>query len=437
MNIIRQIISAVLTGVFTLIFSFSSFQGGINRELPTTPEDFTPVLRFIASSDCHIDDNDERNEKQRFADMFKDAYSYAESCSYDKIDAIIVAGDITNNGRDEQYEIFNQIVSENIKSETQLLTCLGNHEFYAHRKYDASITYEKYMQYINEEVDIHVVINGFHFIGVSYDDNGKTYEGKLEWLEAQLDEATKDDPTKPVFVYQHPHPALTVYGSVNWGDTDIATVLRKYPQVIDFSGHSHYTASDPRSIWQGSYTAVGTASTRSVVTNTSFLDEDGDAPGETGTFWIVEVDAQGNTRLMLYDIANHCFFENNEYYLTDITNKKSHRYTWNNLKSLDTAPEFPENSEIKLTRNEDGSVTLSFPDANGYWGAENYKISVKSGAFKTIWSDTVVSNYVRAVSDGMSINLGELESGTYTVKIRAYSPYAKGGEILKAKITVE
>lgn len=88
-------------------------------------------------------------------------------------------------------------------------------------------------------------------------------------------------------------------------------------------------------------------------------------------------------------------------------------------------------------RNSEGEVVLSFPDADCFWGAENYRISVTNEKFKDVWSGTVVSNYVRAVSDGMNVNIGTLESGTYTVRIKPFSPYAKGGETLKATITVE
>ena len=56
---------------------------------------------------------------------------------------------------------------------------------------------------------------------------------------------------------------------------------------------------------------------------------------------------------------------------------------------------------------------------------------------KDVWSKTVVSNYVRTVSDGMKVDIGKLEAGTYTVRIKPYSPYAKGGKTLKTTITVE
>ena len=435
-NISGQFLSALLTLVFTILFSFSSLLGGVNKEIPETPDDFTPVLRFAVCSDVHLDGTNDKNRATKFASLFRDAYSYAESCEYGKLDAVLVAGDFANRGLPEEYMQFNEIVSANIKDETQLLTVMGNHEFIAYRDYDATVGYEKYREFINDEVDTHVVINGYHFIGVSYDDNGKTLTGKTEWLNAQLREATKDDPSKPVFVFQHPHPFATVFGSINWGDPSITAVLGKYPQVIDFSGHSHYAANDPRCIRQGAFTSIGTGSTCAQMSNLNYLGAE-DAPGDTGVCWIVEVDADGNTRLQLLDLANHRFFGRNEYYLTDITNPTAHRYTWGNLKSLDTAPEFPENADVTANKNSEGEVVLSFPDADCFWGAENYRISVTNEKLKDVWSDTVVSNYVRAVSDGMSVNIGTLESGTYTVRIKPFSPYAKGGETLKATITVE
>ena len=75
--------------------------------------------------------------------------------------------------------------------------------------------------------------------------------------------STKDDPEKPIFVFLHQHIKDTVYGSQEWGTQDSAkinAVLKEYPQVITFSGHSHYPLDDPRSIHQKDFTSVGTSS---------------------------------------------------------------------------------------------------------------------------------------------------------------------------------
>ena len=437
MNSISQIASAFLTLVFTGCFGIFSLIGGTGKEPPKTPDDFSPVLRFAICSDVHLNGEEGTDEAKKLDDMFKDTYKYAESSSYDKLDAVIVAGDFATSGKPVEYAQFNKIVNNNIKDGTQLLTCLGNHEFISYRDDNPSVAYDVYKECQNENVDTHVVINGYHIIGVSYSEDAKTFKGKLSWLRQELNKAVKDDPTKPIFVYQHPQPFGTVYGSVNWGTFEIRTVLEGYPQVIDFSGHSHYCLSDPRSIWQGTFTAVGTGAITTLMGNLNYIEGDEDAPGESGGFWIVEADANGNVRLQAYDVVSHMFYENCDYYLTDITNLKNRTYTWGNLKSFDTAPEFADGTVIKASKDIDNNTVITFNDANGYYPAENYKIVVSKGLFKNVFEDTVISDYVRADSTEMNVNIGNLEAGTYRVKITPYSPYAQGGKSLSGTITVE
>ena len=333
-------------------------------------------------------------------------YEYAENSEYKNLDAVIVAGDFTGGGAEKEYQIYNKIIEENKKDETQILTILGNHEFIDYRDVDASVGYDVFRQFVNEDVDTDVVINGYHFIGVSYDDDGKSFTGKIKWLDERLKNATEEDPTKPVFVYQHPHPAFTVYGSVNWCDINIRNVLSKYPQVVDFSGHSHYAACDPRSVWQGEFTAVGCGSLSAFMGNLNYIEGDVDAPGKSGGAWLVECDANGNVSMKLYDIENRMFFENIDYYFTDLADASKRTYNWHQQKSLDTAPEFPENSEIISTLNENGETVISFPEARGYYDAENYKVTVSNGIFDNVFDKTVISEYVRATDDDVCVNLG-------------------------------
>ena len=314
---------------------------------------------------------------------------------------------------------------------------LGNHEFIAYRDKDASVGYDVYKEYCYPEVDRHDVINGYHFIGVSYNPDGKYFTQKLSWLREQLEAAKKDDPDRPIFVYQHPHPFGTVYGSVNWGQPELRTVLDAYPQVVDFSGHSHYASSDPRSIWQGAFTAVGTGSLKAYMTNLNYVDGDEDAPGESGGFWILEADADGNVRLQLYDIVNHTFFAEADYYLTDLNKATNRPYAWDNRIRFDTAPEFPADAAVTVRLNQQDEALLCFPDAAGYYEAENYKITIQQdGKLSPVWDDTVPSDYMRAGRTGVEVNVGALAPGEYTVKITANSPYEKQGQTLTAAVTV-
>lgn len=436
MNIyFRRIINAVIASAFTCYFGVYSLVGGVNKQPPEVPEDFTPVLRFAVCSDVHLSGEEDQANAKRFTALYNDTYDYAASQSYRGFDAVIVAGDMTGGGREPEYEMFMKIINDNTVGDTQTLVCMGNHEFIEYRDYDATIGYDVYKKFVSEDVDTHTVINGYHFIGVSYADDGKTFKSKVEWLKAELDKAVADTPDKPIFVFQHPHPTLTVYGSVNWSDLDIKTTLMKYPQVVDFSGHSHYASCDPRSINQTSFTSVGAGSLGALMSNLDYISGDVDMPGETAAFWLAEVDAEGNLLLKLYDAVSHRFFDDVQYYIPNVANKGTKYYSWGNLRSIDTAPQFPQDAKVSVSTDSEGETVLNFPNAKGCFDAENYRITVKSGA-KTVWSDTVVSNYGRADLTEMAVNVGKLDKGEYTVTIAPYSPYSKGGKALTANMVI-
>lgn len=435
-NLISQIAYKALTNVWGVAFLPSGVTSGFKGKKTIVPDDFTPVLRFAVCSDIHLDGEEGQASAVRFGQLFDDMYTYSASCAYSNFDAMMVAGDFSGGGAEKQYVMYKKITEEKLRPETKLLTVIGNHEFIDYRDVDATVGYTVYKKYISEEMDTDVVINGYHFIGVAYDDNGKTFKTKLSWLKERLDNATAENPEMPVFVYQHPHPFLTVYGSVNWGDTDLRKVLNKYPQVIDFSGHSHYCPADPRSVWQGAFTAVGCGSLAALMGNLNYIEGDKDAPGKSGSAWVVEADSKGNVLMKLYDIENRQFFPGVQYFFTGLHKKNKRTYNWHKLKSLDTAPVFTSGAKVKGAVNEEGETVISFPDAKGFYPAENYKITVIDKNKKCVFAKTVISDYVRANENDVNVIIGKLNGGEYTVKITAYSPYAKKGGKLTGKISV-
>ncbi len=428
---IHQALSKIITLAFAGLFGVYSIFSGVKEVKAEKPESFEPVLRFIACSDVHLgeDENGQKNA-EKFRRVFDRAYKLAEdSEGYTALDAVLVAGDFTENGKESEYEIYKSVTDEKLREGTQLLTCQGNHEQIEYRDTaNPEKSIEVFEQYIGTDADTHNVINGYHFIGVSYDDSGKeAFKTKTEWLRAELDKAVADTGDKPIFVYQHPHPALTVYGSVNWANMDIRMVLKDYPQVVDFSGHSHYAANDPRSIHQSTFTAVGCGGITGAMGNLSYISGDAYGDGESATFWLCEVDASGNVRLRLYDIVSDCFFENIDYYLTNLADKSRRVYTWGRMMAQDTAPVFPDGAEIKLSRDADSNIFVTFPEAEGYYRAENYKITLSKDGEK-INTFIVLSDYTRATDFEKTVNLGTLSDGDYKVKVRAFSPYAKKGD---------
>ena len=119
-------------------------------------------------------------------------------------------------------------------------------------------------------------VKGIPFVGAHWHPteprghSGPEFPGLAEFLSANRG---KFDPKLPLLYAQHPHPKDTCYGPWAWGhDNGFSTkALSAYSNAIAFSGHSHYSIVDERSIWQGAFVSVGTASLRySGVTFDSF-----------------------------------------------------------------------------------------------------------------------------------------------------------------------
>ena len=109
------------------------------------------------------------------------------------------------------------------------------------------------------------VIKGYTFVGGHWDAANGSGWGRCPNIVPFFDKHGREiDPNLPFFYVQHPHPKDTCYGSWAWGhDHGLSTrVLSKYPNAIAFSGHSHYSLLDERSIWQGAFTSIGTGSLR-------------------------------------------------------------------------------------------------------------------------------------------------------------------------------
>ncbi len=431
-----QFFSKAMTLFFSAFFSVCSIGSPLHKQPPAVPEDFTPVLRFVACSDVHLSGEEGDLNAERFRALFDNTVAYSNASeAYKGFDAVMVCGDMTEWGRDKEYASFREIIDEKCPEGTEMLVCMGNHEFIEERETEGINAFDNYRKYVSENEDTHTVINGYHFIGLSYSDKDENFGKKTKWLDEEIKKAVADIGDKPVFVFQHPHPTLTVYGSINWSDLSIRAVLSKYPQVVDFSGHSHYNGADPRSIWQGSFTAIGTGALTGLIGNNNYLDGDAGTTIPSASYCIVEVDAQGNIRIQVRDAHNNMPYPECDYYLSDVTKRINHYYTWNNQKSFDTRPEFPESAEIKAQVNEEGETVITFPDAKGYYDAQSYSVVVRKG-IQAVYSQTVLSDYVHAVDDGKSVNVGVLESGSYTVSVEPMSPYSKTGRALVGNIEV-
>ena len=175
---------------------------------------------------------------------------------------IIFTGDISNCGHEYAFKIFKDQFDKAFPDNKPILNiAMGNHDYYYFKhKQSIPVIHQKTLEKVlNEKPFSHKIINGYHFINWgSMNPNSFTSNTNLLWANEQIEQAVKDNSTKPVFVNTHLAPYGTMYGSDLWGTPSIGYVLKHYEQVISFSGHSHYALTDERSIWQGEYTAIQT-----------------------------------------------------------------------------------------------------------------------------------------------------------------------------------
>ena len=102
-------------------------------------------------------------------------------------------------------------------------------------------------------------VKGYKVIGAHWDCWG---DGRLEAFLRAHDAELRG--SKPFFYTQHAHPKDTCFGKWSWGADDGASTkaLSAYPNAFAFSGHSHYTLVDERTVWQGAFTSINTSSLR-------------------------------------------------------------------------------------------------------------------------------------------------------------------------------
>lgn len=422
-------LSAILAAV--MAFAGNIFYKPGVTDIPAARVDFTPAVRFTVTSDVHLKDSGVTAEAERLGMMIDSSYDIAgESASYKALDAVAFSGDLTDRGSPYTLQMFRDICDSHLNGDTQNLAVMGNHEF----GYDKENTIANWQSIVEIPYRYHKVINGFHFIGVAPDRGGGGYTVDTQvWLGKQLKEAAADKPDYPIFVFQHHHIFGTVYGSMSWGTADLTAVLSQYPQVIDFSGHSHYPLNDPASIWQGAFTALGTA-TLSYYEMEYFPLTGGQFPEgnrNAAQMYVVEADANGAVKIRGFDLLAGEFI-GETYYIATPADKTTFAYSTKNRLAKSEKPAFGEDACLTAAKNADGSYSLGFPAATDDLIVRQYEILVKEQWGGIAYHETHLSDYYYTPAPASySLNIGQLKSGkTYSATVIAADAWYKLSEPL-------
>lgn len=325
-----------------------------------------------------------------------------------KQDALVVVGDLTEYGYVEEYDRFMSIYNIKKQPKAVSMIAIGNHDYW-----NGLSEIDSQKRFIEktgmESIYYHKVVKGYHFIVLGTED-GKT-EGtfsvkQIEWLGEQLKLANADDSKKPIFVFHHQPIKGTIYGS-EWGFSEnrdlFYDTLKEYPQVITFSGHTHYPLDEPRTIHQKDFTTLATASLKNMWVEAGYIQ--GELPKGAEMFsqgLIVEV--HGDKVF----IHRRDFTQNDwigEPWVIDCRGKKnSFKYK---EKRDQVKPRFPKGSSISIVDTTSTEMNIMFNQANDNSLVHSYKVVAKNNltgqiakefrAFSEFYKDPVPNPFVQPV----------------------------------------
>lgn len=429
-----------LIGVLMVfVLAFVSFPWSTSVKAEEKKQEKAPSEKkivFPVVSDVHIKDN-------KTDDMFRRKRAIEQLNSIaPKQDAFVIVGDFTDSGSLQQYDRFMQVYNDNANKDAVRMNSLGNHDYWNGLSVEGA--QKRFLEKTGmESIYYHKVVKGYHFLVMS-PENGATHgyysDKQINWLKEEMAKAQKDDPEKPIFVFLHQHIKDTVYGSQEWGTQDSAkinAVLTEYPQVITFSGHSHYPLDDPRSIHQKDFTSVGTSSV-------SYMEVEGgkvqgNIPSESRALsqgLLVEVDDKEVT------INRRDFHTNSwtgEPWKIQLPSKKE---TFTHVEDRDKEkPSFVKDAKLSVSNVTENAATVTFPQAVDNLLVHSYRVQAKDKQTGEIKNKLLAFSefYRDPVPKELTFTLAGLDGGkSYTLEVVAIDSFGnESAQPLTTEITTK
>ena len=443
------------------------------------------AFSFGAVSDVHI--NDPGNAyAQKFLRALNQLKARADVNDADGLDAVVVAGDLTDTpskayAQTGYYKsLYEQVFDP---KEVPMIYTVGNHDANSGYRWNPNTVMQAAVmaQVLGDDYFLtdqdqsmrtgfecrHNLVAGYHVLSLTPTGmNPVTYPAETKaWLDATLQSLTAADPERFVFVNTHPMIENTVYGSLlgttpgvaqsdiwyssagdYWATHDLTAILDKYPQVVTFGGHLHFPIHDPRSIWQGDFTAFGCGSVRYMaIENGKYEDMKGvtemNDSEQVSDGWLIQLDINGNLRATALDFMSDEVI-GTPYEIPYPHADKSHLTRYGtDRKDRNQPPVFSEGNLCSLSQPSPASpVFLSWEAARDDEMVHHYVMEVlKDGSAiltKKYLADFYLHPQAADMSKTWSASLGRLAPGTYQAVITAYDSWDASARMVRT-LTVE
>ncbi|WP_079909278.1 metallophosphoesterase [Paenibacillus sp. 32352] len=242
-----------------------------------------PILSFSVLSDIHIQSWDTRAQ-----DKFKAALTDLHRINPEE-DALILNGDLTD-GRQEDYDKLQELLNRSPHPDAVYST-MGNHEYYqawhgAEGQWSEAgfpngetekASIGRFLKFNGEPAVYYKKrLKGYSFIFLGSEqyrqsdsenrEDAYLSPGQLDWLQTALQKEASNH--QPIFVFLHQPLPNTVSGTTGCCVNNRAVIqheqlkkiLSKYPQVILFTGHTHWELKLPDTLVKNRFVIVNSSS---------------------------------------------------------------------------------------------------------------------------------------------------------------------------------
>lgn len=410
------------------------------------------AARFFVGSDTHIGRNADATKKLENAlNVFYELDPV--------VDGVLLAGDITNNGYVSEYTtLMSTINGSELKDKVVL--AMGNHEFNSDSA-NAVSRFESNTQQAAREVlyyNADGLIQDGEEIGddlvatvvkLSAKNYGGDYTDNYDLVKKALETSDEANSKAPIIVIAHHGVKNTAYVTEEWygfygnGEKDMVSLMAEYPQVIHFSGHSHATLEDARSIHQD----LGFTAIQDGTIGAYFENESGKVSPTSGSAATRPDDSEIASQALRVDVLDdgtvkiyRMNLTTGEYmYEPWVFNaaKDNMSYT-SDREDASEAPSFGENAAVTVDSVTKNSAVVKFPAANAD-SEDNLdmiheyvvKLTPESGNAKTVRFFSDYYEPAEKQKDEWAVKITGLSAETaYTVSVTAETSFGVSSDTI-------